>query len=189
MRTLNTALCTLEPQVAAHAMEMFGVLSDAAIYEFENAPPPSVKWLAERYARLERRVSEDGQQAWLNWVLRLPSGELAGYVQATALPSGSALIAYELNSRFWRRGLGRCAVTAVMNELALNYRVNLFAAVLKSTNYRSRALLTSLGFEPASPEQLIEFEAEPDELLMVNRRKNRPNFDETGAGQHESQQG
>ncbi|MDC8772099.1 GNAT family N-acetyltransferase [Roseateles albus] len=177
MRTRSTALCTLEPQVAAHAMEMFSVLSDAAIYEFENVPPPSVEWLAERYKRLERRASEDGQEAWLNWVLRLPSGELAGYVQATVLPSGSALIAYELNSRFWRRGIGRCAVTAVMDELALNYGVSLFAAVLKSANFRSRALLASLGFEPASPEQVIEFEAEPDELLMVNSCKNQRRFD------------
>lgn len=41
----------LEPQVAAHASEMFDVLSDPAIYEFENEPPPSEAWLVERYAR------------------------------------------------------------------------------------------------------------------------------------------
>jgi [ribosomal protein S5]-alanine N-acetyltransferase len=33
---------SLEPQVVAHAEEMFVVLSDPAIYQFENAPPDSV---------------------------------------------------------------------------------------------------------------------------------------------------
>ena len=48
MRTINTALCTLEPQSEEHAAEMFRVLGDAAIYEFENSPPTSEQWLAEQ---------------------------------------------------------------------------------------------------------------------------------------------
>jgi ribosomal-protein-alanine N-acetyltransferase len=81
--------------VVAHAGEMFAVLSDAAIYEFENEPPPSEDWLAQRYALLESRGSADGNEKWLNWVVRLPSGELAGYVQGTVLQSGSSYVAYE----------------------------------------------------------------------------------------------
>jgi len=167
MRPLATALCTLEPLVAAHAPEMFEVLSDRAIYEFENAPPPSSAWLAERYARLERRQSADGSQIWLNWVIRLPSGELAGYVQATVLPTRTALIGYELASRFWRRGIGRAAVTAMLDELAAGYGATLFAAVLKATNHRSHALLHSLAFAPGTHAQRAEFHAAPDELAMI----------------------
>ena len=74
-RTLHAGSTTLEPQIAAHAAEMYAVLADPAIYEFENAPPPSRQWLAERYARLEARRSADGSQRWLNWVVRLASGE------------------------------------------------------------------------------------------------------------------
>ncbi|MCE9634311.1 MAG: GNAT family N-acetyltransferase [Planctomycetes bacterium] len=167
MRTLDTAICTLEPQTVAHAREMFAVLSDPAIYEFENEPPVSEQWLSERFARLERRTSTDGQQLWLNWVVRLPSGELTGYVQATVLRSGAALVAYELGSRFWRKGIGRSAVSALLDELQSRYGVHLFAAVLKSANFRSLALLHSLGFRPASPAQAIEFGADPDETTMV----------------------
>ena len=83
MRTLIATRCTLEPQVVAHAGEMFIVLSDPAIYEFENAPPVSKEWLTDRFAKLESRTSSDGTEHWLNWVVRLPNGELAGYVQAT----------------------------------------------------------------------------------------------------------
>lgn len=175
MRTLHSALCTLEPQRVEHAAEMFRVLGDAAIYEFENSPPPSEAWLVERYARLERRASPDGRESWLNWVVRLPAGELAGYVQATVQESGQALVAYEMASRFWRQGIGRCAVSAMLRELQLNYGVRLFVAVFKSANFRSEALLRSLGFQPASSSLAVDFRAESDECVMVKVPEGRGN--------------
>jgi RimJ/RimL family protein N-acetyltransferase len=132
VRTIRTPSLVLEPQLAAHASEMFAVLSDPAIYEFENEPPPSAKVLLERYARLESRRSPDGEQQWLNWVIRLPSGELAGYVQATVRRHGTALVAYELASRFWRQGIGSAAVGAVIEELRSAYAVRVCAAVLRA---------------------------------------------------------
>src|SRR5437667_5106706 len=100
MRTLSAPPLLLEPQFAAHAREMFALLSDPAIYEFENAPPSSEEALATRFRKLETRQSPDGSQGWLNWVIRMPSGGLAGYVQATVFGNGAALIAYELASRY-----------------------------------------------------------------------------------------
>ena len=166
MRTLRAALCVLEPQVEAHAPEMFAVLSDPAIYEFENAPPVSQAWLAERLRKLETRTSADGSEQWLNWVVRLPSGALAGYTQATVEPSGVATVAYELASRYWRRGLGSCAVSAMLVELASAYRVHTFVAVLKARNFRSLALLEQLGFRVGLPDHLGSANADPDELVM-----------------------
>lgn len=148
---------------------MFAVLSDAAIYEFENEPPPSEDWLAHRYALLESRSSADGTEKWLNWVVRLPSGELAGYVQATVLQSGSAYVAYELASRFWRRGIGSAAVQAMLEELRSAYGVGTFVAVLKAANFRSLGLLDRLGFTAASAHQVDEYGAEPDEVVMVKQ--------------------
>jgi ribosomal-protein-alanine N-acetyltransferase len=166
LRPLLAPHCTLEPQVAAHAPEMFRVLSDPAIYEFENEPPASEAWLTERYRRLESRGSADGSEHWLNWVVRLPSGELAGYVQATVLPSGVSLIAYELASRHWRQGIGRSAVRAMLDELRTQYGVHTFVAVLKARNFRSEGLLRRLGFVPASAEQAAAHRDEADELVM-----------------------
>jgi hypothetical protein len=48
VRIINTNSLTLEPQVAGHAEEMFVVLSDPAIYEYENEPPPSLEWALAR---------------------------------------------------------------------------------------------------------------------------------------------
>jgi [ribosomal protein S5]-alanine N-acetyltransferase len=167
MQTLVASRCRLEPLVAAHAHEMFAVLSDPAIYEFENAPPASEAWLAERYARLESRGSGDGTQKWLNWVVRLPEGSLAGYVQATVLPDRTCFVAYELNSRYWRQGIGSSAVQAMLRELEERYGVTTFVAVLKARNYRSEGLLRKLGFVAASEEQQARYRDEPDEQVLV----------------------
>lgn len=146
---------------------MFGVLSDPAIYEFENEPPPSEEWLVRRYQVLEQRRSADGNEKWLNWVIRLPGGELAGYVQATVLPSAVASVAYELNSRYWRQGIGSNAVVAMLEELRSEYGVHTFVAILKSANFRSLGLLRSLGFSITSEEQNAEFGGEEGELVML----------------------
>lgn len=167
MRILRTASLTLEPQTAAHAAEMYAVLADPAIYEFENSPPVSEQWLAERYRKLESRRSGDGAEHWLNWVIRLADGALAGYVQATVLPDAASLVAYELGSRYWRRGIGRAAVSAMLDELEDAYAVRLHAAVLKAANFRSRALLDNLGFRPGDGAARARFGAAPDEALMV----------------------
>ncbi len=94
MRVIETGSLTLEPQTAAHAEEMFAVLSDPAIYEYENQPPPSLEWLRTRFTKLESRLSANGWEQWLNWVVRLPTSELIGYVQATVHPNDRAAIAY-----------------------------------------------------------------------------------------------
>jgi RimJ/RimL family protein N-acetyltransferase len=157
---------TLEPQTAAHAEEMFVVLSDPAIYEYENQPPRSLEWLRERFARLESRCSADGSEQWLNWVIRLPGSELAGYVQATVQRDGRAGIAYELSSAYWGRGLARRAVQAMIAELAERYHVHTLTAVLKRANRRSLRLLERLGFSLASAKSHVEHNVDPGEVLM-----------------------
>lgn len=169
MRCLVVGEVTLEPQVAAHAEEMFAVLSDPAIYTHENEPPPSLEWLRERFRRLETRRSADGRERWLNWVIRMPSAELAGYVQATVRANGSAAIAYELASAHWGRGLARQAVQAMIHELAEHYGVRRLFAVAKAENLRSVRLLERLGFAPAKPDPREGQQPEPGEVLMSRR--------------------
>lgn len=166
MRIVRAARVILEPQTAGHAEEMFVVLADPAIYEYENEPPRSLDWLRERYRKLESRRSPGGDQQWLNWVIRLPSGELIGYVQATVHADGRAGIAYELASAYWGRGLAREAVQAMIGELGQNHGVGALTAVFKRANHRSRRLLERLGFSAASPSRCAELAVEADEALM-----------------------
>src|SRR6185436_8268343 len=163
MRVIETSQLTLEPQTAAHADEMFRVLSDPVIYQHEGEPPSSVEELHERFARLESRRSPDGRHRWLNWVIRLPGTGLIGFVQATVHPDGVADIAYQLGSAWWGRGLARQAVELMIGELVTRYGVHRLFAVLKRENQRSLRLLQRLDFTPASSGPAIE----PDELRMV----------------------
>ncbi len=169
MRRLVAGDVTLEPQTAAHAEEMFAVLSDPAIYAYENAPPPSLEWLRERFRKLETRQSADGRERWLNWVIRNPDSALAGYVQATVRANGSAAIAYELASAYWGRGLARRAVEAMIRELAEHYQVTRLYAVAKERNLRSIRFLERLGFSPANPDRSGNQNLEPGEVLMSLR--------------------
>jgi RimJ/RimL family protein N-acetyltransferase len=147
---------------------MFAVLADPAIYEHENAPPQSLDWLRSRYARLESRRSIDGEEQWLNWDIRLPSLELAGYVQAT-VRGERALIAYELASVHWGRGVAYQAVDAMIAELAARYGVRTLVAVLKRGNARSLRLLRRLGFSAASAQLLAANPVEAGEILMTRQ--------------------
>lgn len=165
MRTLHFPAGTLEPQVAAHADEMFAVLGDPAIYEFENEPPASADALRWRYERLESRGSPDGREGWLNWVLRLPDGRAAGYLQATTYDGGRADVAYVLASAHWGRGLAAQAVQAMLDELATQHGITALSAILKQANHRSLALLQRLGFAPASAAEHRLRQIDPDEGL------------------------
>lgn len=166
MRLIQAGSLVLEPQTALHAAEMFVVLSDPAIYTYENKPPQSVEWLRARFTKLETRLSPDGREQWLNWVIRLPPSGLIGYVQATVRAQGRAAIAYELSSAYWGRGLARQALESMIAELAGHYAVRSLAAVLRRENLRSLRLLERLGFLPAALELQLAQQLEPGEVLM-----------------------
>ena len=131
MFVLQAGDLRLEPEHPRHAEEMFVVLSDPAIYEYENEPPPSVYALRGGYERRQSRLSPDGEEVWLNWVVRLGTGEAIGYVQATLRPDGQAAVAYEFNSRYWGRGLASQAQRAKMLELVEREQTRDIWAVLK----------------------------------------------------------
>jgi len=170
MNTIRDGDLTLEPQTVAHAEAMFCLLGDPAIYEFENEPPPSLAWLRERYSRLEARRSPSGDEEWLNWVIRLPEGELAGFVQATIRADRQALIAYVLGSRYWGRGYAARALWAMMDDLASTRAVRHFAAIFKQPNLRSRRLLERLGFSETPSTAATRYQVDTDEALMELRR-------------------
>ena len=169
MRTLETPRLQLEPQTASHAQAMFELLADPAIYRYENAPPVSLEALRERYAKLETRRSGDGEEQWLNWVLRRRGGDLIGYVQATLRADGQAFVAYVLGSAHWGRGLAHEAVTAMIGELAAQYGAHTLWAVFKRANARSRQLLERLGFAAADAADVLRLAIDADEDLMQRR--------------------
>jgi len=168
MHTLIAGDLLLEPLTAAHADEMFIVLSDAEIYGYlDYGPPSSAAQLRERYSRLEARQSPDGSQAWLNWIVRTPGAAPLGYVQATVIQPRTAWIAYVFSSRHWGRGHAFNAVGATMEHLQSAHGVNRFLATVEVENHRSIVLLARLGFGPAAPDQANQHQLSASERLFV----------------------
>ena len=88
-------------------------------------------------------------------------------MQATVLKSGISYIAYELNSKHWRQRIGSNAVSAMLTELRSMYEVHTFVAILKTANFRSAALLASLGFHHVEKNKAQRYDPESDESVMM----------------------
>ena len=168
MRTLSASGMQLEPQTAAHAEAMFAVLNDSAVFTYiDEAPPASVTALRDRYARLETRLSADGREHWLNWVIRLDGGPLAGFVQATVVPNGLAWIAFVLGRGHWGRNHAWHASRAMLDELASRYGVTRWLATADRDNRRSIALLKRLGFELADDDLRSAHDVAANDVLLA----------------------
>lgn len=149
MRTLVTPRLLLEPLTAAHAADLFPVLSAEEIYRFmPQEPPVSEAHLEARYKSLERRRSTAGDAHWLNWTVRAAQegGRPIGLVEASVPDGGAGILAYMLGPSHWGRGLGAEAVSAMMTELTDAFDVRAFEAYVDTRNHASLALLRKLGF-------------------------------------------
>ena len=168
MQTITTSQLVLEPLTVAHAEAMFEVLADSKIYRYlDYPPPPSVEHLRDVYTRLEARKSPDGDQIWLNWVVRPHGHPPVGYVQATIASTGSAWIAYVLSSKYWGRGYAHLATHVVMENLTTAYGVVRYLATVEAENCRSIRLLERLAFRPALSHEAAGHNLSATERLFV----------------------
>ncbi len=157
----------LEPLVAAHAEEMLEPLSDPAIYNYiPGQPPSSVAMLRERYIQLERGRSADGRQQWLNWIVRLNSGECAGFVQATIYPALTGDFAFVFGPGYWGQGVAFEACQAAMPYLVREIGVIALFATVDPRNARSIRLLMRLGFGEVAPEHYPHGQVEPRDRVF-----------------------
>jgi RimJ/RimL family protein N-acetyltransferase len=167
MDTLRTSDLVLEPLTAGHTEAMFEVLRDPELYAYlDYGPPPSAEHLRGVYEELEARVSPDGSQLWLNWVIRPHAGPPVGFVQAT-VTGGDAWIAYILARESWGRGYAFRATRAVVDHLRARCGVSRFLATVDAGNERSARLLDRLGFRPATQAEAHEREIPATERLLL----------------------
>jgi [ribosomal protein S5]-alanine N-acetyltransferase len=145
---LGTPRLILEPLVVSHAQALYVALQAAELYRFiPRDPPPSPDSLAARYATLVMRHSPDGQELWLNWVLRQrDTGVYVGTVEVTVYPNHSAWLAYQVFPSFWHQGYATEACTCVLAHLVLAYQVSRVVAEIDTRNAASIHLVERLGF-------------------------------------------
>ena len=168
MQALAAGELVLEPLVAGHAEAMFEVLGDPALYRYlDHPPPPTVEHLREVYAGVEKRLSPDGSQVWLNWVVRRHGQVPLGYVQATVVPDCTAWVGYVFSVQHGGRGHATQAVRAMLEHLAGDHGIRRFLASVEAENLQSIRLLERLGFRAAHDSELEGHELSPSERLFV----------------------
>lgn len=117
--TISTARLMLEPLRADHAAEMFAILDDPTLHEFIGGSPKTLAELEDDYAWLADYVHHPEGEAWLNWIIRLATGDGVGTVQATVVPDEShASIAWVVAQAWQRQGYASEAATALVDWLA-----------------------------------------------------------------------
>ena len=164
----NLEALRLEPLGVAHADEMFDAMTARAIYDYiPGAPPASLAVLRERYARLAQGRSDDGLQQWLNWIIRLPSGHCAGFVQATLHREHTGDFAYALAPQYWGRGVAFAASRATIALLASDFEVKALYATVDPRNSRSLRLLARLGFGETAADAYPHGTVEPGDRVFL----------------------
>ena len=168
MQALAAGELVLEPLVAGHAEAMFEVLGDPALYRYlDHPPPPTAEHLRAVYAGVEKRLSPDGSQVWLNWVVRRHGQAPLGYVQATVMPDCTAWVGYVFSVQHRGRGHATQAVRAMLEHLAGDHGIRRFLASVEAENLQSIRLLQRLGFRAAHDSELEGHELSPSERLFV----------------------
>ena len=164
---MSWPVITLEPRTAAHAEALFAVLADPALYEFvAEQPPVSVQALRDRFAHSESRKSPDGSEHWLNWVVRGPASEVAGYVQATVDANLETNVAYMFDKAHWGQGLATQAVSRMLDMVASEFGVTRFFIVAERANLRSIRVAERLGFAQATAALIMRKGTAASDVLM-----------------------
>jgi RimJ/RimL family protein N-acetyltransferase len=156
---IETERLTLEPLRVDHAEEMAAALDDPGLHEFIGGSPATVDELRRRYAAQVAGHSPDGDQGWLNWVLRLrASGEVGGTVQATLHHAGSrttADVAWVVATPYQGRGLASEAAAGMVGWLR-GRGVSQVVALVHPDHAASSRVAHHLGLVPT--DELVDGE-------------------------------
>ncbi|MEE8724878.1 MAG: GNAT family N-acetyltransferase [Bifidobacterium crudilactis] len=163
---LDTTRLLLEPLNVAHAREMSYVLADTSLYRYIGGTPPTVQQLTERYARQSLGHSPDGEQGWLNWIVRrLDNAAAIGFVQATlhcSHESPRAEIAWVIGAQHHGKGYATEASNRMVAWLQAQ-EVNTLIAHIHPRNHASAAVARKLGL--SATETIVDGEVCWEALL------------------------
>ena len=151
--TLNspslTERLTIEPLTRKHAGLLFPLMQDQRIYEWiSSLPPKDLNKLSKVWADRESRVSPDGQEAWLNWVVsRSSDGACVGKLDVSVNAEFVATnVGYFFFPEHWGQGYATESVSALTKHLASHGVKKMIATVTKG-NAASNRVLEKSGYK------------------------------------------
>jgi RimJ/RimL family protein N-acetyltransferase len=130
---------------------MAPLLDDQALHRYMGGRPATRGELYARYRRQSAGRSPNGQEGWLNWVVRhRASGRAVGIVQATLRRDGEHLtaeLAWVIASRYQRRGCASEAAIGMATWLG-RQGVRHFVAHVHPEHQASIRVAGRLGLAP-----------------------------------------
>lgn len=147
-RHFNTKKIGLRPLVMTDAKGMFDILSDVESMKYWSDQP--INHIDEAKDTLDKDLQSDAKGKSMCWAITLAGqDQLIGkcilfnfdplYLRAE--------IGYVLNRRYWRQGLMRHALNAVIEFAFKTLELHRIEADVDAENLGSLALLEGLGFE------------------------------------------
>jgi RimJ/RimL family protein N-acetyltransferase len=113
----RTGRLRLQLIAQADADELHRILDDPELHRFTGGQPFQLGELRQRIAKWQLLRSPDGEEIWLNWIVRLAATRaVVGYVQAS-VKEGTASIAYVIGRAYWGQGLASEATLAMCRIL------------------------------------------------------------------------
>lgn len=146
---ITTARLELTPLTADDAEDLFPVLDDPELGRFTGEEPPAgLEELRERFAFWSTRRSPDGDELWLNWVVRLRlDGRAVGHVQAT-VGDDDAAIAWVVGTAFQRLGIATEAGVALVAWLRTALGVPVIRGMVHPDHVASQTVAARIGLRP-----------------------------------------
>jgi len=141
--SIITPLVVLRRVTPADSQSLFELASDPEVMRFMDWPMPADPKATS--ARLESTAGDWEKGIEYQWViLERGTGECVGTISCR--PKGHAVdFGYFLGRRYWGKGLGLAAATAVVSWLARQPEIGRIWATVDVENARSRRLLERLG--------------------------------------------
>lgn len=158
---LTTNESTLEPLRVEHYVEMAAALNDASLHTFTGGAPASEEQLGRLYEFQVQGRSLDGQELWLNWIVRDDAtGQALGFVQATIFVCGDqggavANLAWVIGTEHQGRRIASRA-SAAMVEFLRAQGVTSYVADVHPEHAASQGVARGLGMHPT--DEMIEGE-------------------------------
>ena len=148
---LRSERLSLEPLAVEHSDEMAPLLGDPLLHTYIGGDPPSAEDLRAQYTRQSVGRSKDGDERWLNWIVRRrDDGQAVGYVQATVTQVNDercADVAWVIGAQYQRRRYAKESAQVMVNWLR-SQAVCMITAHVHPDHQASQAVAGHLGLHP-----------------------------------------
>jgi ribosomal-protein-alanine N-acetyltransferase len=160
LQILTTDRLKLEPLVISHSEKLFECFQDPDLYPYIRRDVPNdYDAFRDGIEFLEKRLSRDGTEYWLNWVaVDRNTGAFIGKIEISLHREDLwAYLAYYTFKPHWRQGYAKEACLAVIKHIFSDWKGRKIIIEMDTRNTASVSLARSLGARQVGFKPKAEF--------------------------------